>query len=234
LSDDARVTAEQALLSLFEYVRELIADRRRCPADDLLSALIHAEGDSDDGGGRLNDIELEALVANLLNGGHETTRSFLSIAVVVLASHPDQAALLHQDPALIPSAVEELLRFESPIVSTMRVARTDTEIGGIGVAEGEPVILSFLAANRDPDQFVDPHRFDVRRQDVRPVSFGFGIHHCIGAALARLESQEALAELTATCRDLALDEEPEWLPFFQVRRIKSLPLRFRTVSASAR
>jgi cytochrome P450 len=150
----------------------------------------------------------------------------LSIAVPVLAAHPDQLALLQAQPALMPAAVEELLRYESPIVSTMRVARDDIVLGGIPVGAGETVILSFLAANRDPDQFEDPDRFDVRRADVRPVSFGFGIHHCVGAALARLEGQEALTELVTTCDNLELEAEPEWLPFFQVRRIRSLPLRF--------
>ena len=225
LTDDDRVVAENALEALFGYVRDLIAERRRRPADDLLSALINPS----DGADRLSDIELEAMVANLLNGGHETTRTFLSIAVPVLLAHPDQLALLRDRPDLMPGAVEELLRYESPIVSTMRIAREDLTLGGIPVGGGEMVILSFLAANRDPEQFREPERFDIRRPDVRPVSFGFGIHHCVGAALARLEGEEALTELVTTCGELELECEPEWLPFFQVRRIKSLPLRFAPV-----
>jgi cytochrome P450 len=224
LSDDGRTIAENALQSLFGYVRDLIAERRRRPSNDLLSALITSDTEDP-----LTDIELEALIANLLNGGHETTRSFLSIALVVLTSHRDQLALLRDRPELMPNAVEELLRFESPIVSTMRIARQDVEVGGVSVTTGEMVILSFLGANRDPLQFDQPDRFDVRRADVRPVSFGFGIHHCVGAALARIEGAEALTELVTTCDGLELECEPKWLPFFQVRRIEELPLRFRTL-----
>jgi cytochrome P450 len=112
----------------------------------------------------------------------------------------------------------------------MRVAREDTAIGDVEIDAGEMVILSFLGANRDPLQFEHPDRLDVRRADVRPVSFGFGIHHCVGAALARIESAEALTVLVTTCGDLQLDAEPEWLPFFQVRRIKELPLHFTSTT----
>ena len=199
-ADDRRV-AEDALTSLYGYIAELISYRRRDPADDLLTALVHAEADGD----RLTELELEAMIANLLNGGHETTRSMLSIAVALLLAHPDALDALQSDPGLVPNAVEEVLRYESPILSTMRVADEPVALAGVPFAAGEPVVLSFLAANRDPDRFTDPDRFDVHRSDVRPVSFGFGIHHCIGAALARLEGQEALTELVTTCRNLELE-----------------------------
>jgi cytochrome P450 len=225
LSRDDRRVAEDALISLSAYIAELVAHRRREPADDLLSALVHAEADGD----RLSAAELEAMIANLLNGGHETTRSLLSIAVALLVAHPDALAALRADPGLVPGAVEEVLRYESPILSTMRVAVEPVEVGGVPLDPGQPVVLSFLAANRDPARFADPDRFDVRRADVRPVSFGFGIHHCVGAALARLEGQEALTELVTTCRDLELlVPAPVWTPFLQVRRIESLPIAFRT------
>src|SRR5689334_4906958 len=111
----------------------------------------------------------------------------------------------------------------------MRVANEPVAIGDVALGAGEPVVLSFLAANRDPERFTDPDRFDVRRADVRPVSFGFGVHHCVGAALARLEGQEAITELVTTCRDLELlIPAPVWTPFLQVRRIESLPISFRT------
>jgi cytochrome P450 len=110
----------------------------------------------------------------------------------------------------------------------MRVANEPVAIGGLPLATGDPVVLSFLAANRDPARFPEPDRFDVRRAGVRPVSFGFGVHHCVGAALARLEGQEALTELVTTCRDLELRiDAPVWTPFLQVRRIEALPITFR-------
>ena len=225
LTPDDRRVAEDALTSLYGYIAELIAYRRHEPADDLLSALVHAEADGD----RLTELELEAMIANLLNGGHETTRSMLSIAVALLLAHPDALSALQSDPGLIPNAVEEVLRYESPILSTMRVADEPVVLAGVPLAAGEPVVLSFLAANRDPDRFTDPDRFDVRRSDVRPVSFGFGIHHCVGAALARLEGQEVLSELVTTCCDLELEiPAPRWTPYLQVRRIEALPISFTT------
>ncbi len=225
LTPGERLIAEDALAGLFGYVRELVADRRSTPRDDLLSDLVHAEAEGD----RLSEAELEAMVANLLNGGHETTRSLLSIALAVLLAHPDQLELLRGDPGLVPGCVEEVLRYESPIVSTMRITNEPVELSGVALRAGEPVVLSFLAGNRDPARFDDPDRFDVRRTDVRPVSFGFGIHHCIGAALARLEAQETLAELVTSCRSVELEiPEPVWVPFLQVRRIESLPISFRS------
>lgn len=227
VTDEQRQVATDALTSLFGYVRELIAERRRSPGDDLLSGLIQAE----EAGDRLSTLELEAMVANLLNGGHETTRALLTIAVVVLARHPDQFARLQAQPELVPGAVEELLRYEAPIVSTLRRAHVDVEVGGARVQAGEVVITSFLAANRDPDRFEQPDAFDVTRTDVRPVSFGSGIHHCIGAALARLEAQEVVAELAASYRSLELRAEPVWEPFFQVRRMESVPVTMQAMTA---
>jgi cytochrome P450 len=221
-----RRTAEDALTALYGYIDELVAYRRRAPVDDLLSALVHAEA----GGDRLSALELEAMIANLLNGGHETTRSMLSIAVALLVEHPDAYATLQEDPGLVPDAVEEVLRYESPIVSTMRVADAPVTVAGVPLEVGEPVVLSLLAANRDPARFAAPDRFDVRRPDVRPVSFGFGIHHCVGAALARLEGQEVLTELVTSCRGLELEiAAPVWTPFLQVRRIERLPVSFSPV-----
>jgi cytochrome P450 len=238
-----RDAAERGLTSLLDYVRALVAERRRpaagsdgagdaggqAPAQaggDLLTALVQAEHE----GHRLSPAELEAMVVNLLQGGHETTRSALSIGLATLLAHPTELVRLHDDPGLVHHAVEELLRFESPTFSTMRVARRPVRIGGVELAPGDPVHLSLLAANRDPEQFADPDRLDVGRLDVRHVSFGFGVHHCIGAALARLELQEALGELVTSCRTVELRiEAPVWVPFLQVRRIESLPIAFRRV-----
>jgi cytochrome P450 len=226
LGPDDRRVAETALASLYDYTRGLVAERRRNPRDDLLTALVHAEED----GRHLSEPELQAMVPNLLNGGHDTTRSLLSIALVVLLDHPAERRRLEDDPAMVAGAVEEVLRTEPPVVSTMRLASTPCSLGGEPVAAGEMVHLSILAANRDPTTFADPDRFDVGRRGAPSVSFGFGAHHCVGAALARLEGQEVLTELVTTCRDLTLEiDRPQWIPFLQVRRIESLPLSFRSV-----
>ncbi|KAA2252581.1 cytochrome P450 [Solihabitans fulvus] len=224
LSADQLRRADDAVRSLYGYLQTLIIRRRKAPRDDLLSALVHAEQDGD----RLRTTELYAIVANLLVGGHNTTRGLLSIAACLLAQHPAQFALLRAGGAV--EATEEVLRYEAPIPSTVRLARADVSLAGTRVAAGEAVHVSFLAANRDPARFASPDRFDVRRADVRPISFGFGIHHCVGAALARLEAQEAIAELATTVRELVLEiDEPRWEPFLQVRRIEAVPLSFRSV-----
>jgi cytochrome P450 len=227
LTPDERARAEHALTSLYDYVRSLVAERRTAPTDDLLGALVEAEHE----GHRLSPAELEAMVVNLLQGGHETTRSALSIAVAALLAHPAELDRLHDDPALVPNAVEELLQFESPTFSTMRLAREPVSIGAVTLAAGEPVHLSLLAANRDPDRFGRADVLDVGRADARHVSFGYGAHHCIGAALARLELQEALAELVTSCRSITLEiDEPVWVPYLQVRRVESLPITFSRVT----
>jgi cytochrome P450 len=224
LTLEERTRAEHALTSLYGYVRELVAERRERPGDDLLGALVEAELE----GQRLSSAELEAMVVNLLQGGHETTRSSLSIALATLLAHPTELDRLHDDPSLVANAVEELLRYESPTFSTMRVARRSVALGPIVLEEGEPVHLSLLAANRDPDRFDRAGVLDVGRAGVRQVSFGYGAHHCIGAALARLELQEALAELVVSCRDITLEiAAPVWVPYLQVRRIEALPISFR-------
>jgi cytochrome P450 len=232
LTPAERARTEHALSSLYDYVRALVAerrDRRGRPTDDLLGALVDVEHE----GQRLSPAEPEAMVVNLLQGGHETTRSALSIALASLLAHPDQLDRLHADPSLVPGAVEELLRFESPTFSTMRIARQPVTIGPITLQEDEPVHLSLMAANRDPDRFDRADVLDVGRSDVRHVSFDYGVHHCIGAALARLELQEALAELVTSCREISLEiAAPVWVPYLQVRRIEALPLSFRRVAAA--
>lgn len=222
LSAEQLDRANNAVTSLYGYLRELVDKRRRAPQDDLLSALVHAEEDGD----RLSTDELHAIVANLLVGGHNTTRTLLSICALLLAQHPDQFRRVADDPGLVGNTVEEVLRFEAPIPSSMRQALEDVELAGAQVRAGEAVFVSFLSANHDPDHFDRPELFDVARKDIRPISFGHGIHHCVGSPLARLEAQEAVAELTSSFRSIELEiDRPRWEPFVQVRRIEELPLR---------
>jgi pimeloyl-[acyl-carrier protein] synthase len=213
---------ESALSNLNAYVTDLIVERRRRPQTDLLQALIDAE----DGTDRLTHDELVALVVDLLFSGHDTTKSLLSIGVWLLASHPDQAQLVRRDPALVTGLIEETLRYESPILATPREALVDVEIAGTVITTGSLVGLSIASANRDPRRFSEPDRFDVTRADNRPLSFGQGIHFCIGAAFARAEAQEAFrALLTRTARIEALADRPGWAPLEGVRRIATLPVR---------
>jgi cytochrome P450 len=182
-----------ALLDMYGYFSRLIALKRDEPADDLMSALIAARDQSD----RLTEEELTILGCTLLLGGHETTASMISLSLLMLLDHPDELAKLRADPALIPGAVEELLRYV-PLgfgLPPGRMAMEDVQLGDVTVPAGEVVLPLFAAANRDPSAFTDPDRFDVLRPPASHLAFGAGVHHCLGAQLARLELQEAFAGL---------------------------------------
>jgi len=211
-----------AVAGLNAYVSELVEERRRLPGDDLVSELIAAE----EAGDRLDHDELVAMIVNLLFGGHDTTKSLLQIAIYTLMSHPDQLARLRAEPGLVPSAVEEVLRYEPVVTGVVRVVREPLEIAGVRMAPGETLFCSIPAANRDPRRFPDPDRFDPARADDRHFGFGFGLHFCLGAALARAEVQEALPVLWERLPRLALAEQPRWRPYTAIRRLESLRLSF--------
>ena len=158
------------------------------PGDDLLSQLIAAE----DEGGRLSRAELQSMVALLMTAGHETTSGLLGNAVVAMADRPDLRDRLAHDPAVAAPAVEELLRYDSPVQNTDRIVLEDMALGGEQIKRGTTLFLAIGAANRDPEQFENPNQLDFDRKDVRSLSFGHGIHHCLGAALARLEARIVL------------------------------------------
>ncbi len=221
LQPDVVTAIEEALVGLDAYVGELIEQRRRRPGDDLLTALVLAEEDGD----RLNHGELVAMVINLLFAGHDTTRTGLSIALMVLANHPEQLAAVRDQPGLVAGAVEETLRYEPLIALTTRRATEQIEVAGVVVPSGSVLALSVLSANRDPRHFPDPDRFDVTRPDHHHLTFGYGAHHCIGASLARAEMQEALAVLLARFERIDLaDPHPPWVPFASARRFEHLPV----------
>lgn len=209
-----RARLEQTIVALEGFVVGLVEERRRAPGDDLLSALVYAEEDGD----RLSRDELVALVGNLLFAGHDTTRSLLSIGPVVLTSHPEQQALLAADPARWPGAVDEILRYEPPVLGTARRALAPLDIAGVAVPAGTQLATNLLAANRDPRVFADPHRFDIARTGPPIVSFGAGVHYCLGAALARLEGRVALQGLFERFPRLRIVEPPTWVPFASIRR----------------
>ena len=209
---------EAAINGLNQYVAELIADRRAQPGDDMLSGLIAAEADGD----ALSEAELVAMVENLLFAGHDTTRSMLMIGAALLLSHPDQRALLSNDPSLAAQAVDEILRYEAPVLGSGRDAAEPFDLFGVPVAAGETVTTMSLAANRDPTAFDDPDRFDIRRPGGKLMSFGQGIHYCLGAALARLEGQVAFPMLLARFSEMELAAEPVWVPYASIRRFEQL------------
>jgi cytochrome P450 len=200
LSDEVLGPANEAALAFADYFAELLADRRAHPRDDLLTAMIAAE----DRGERLTGQELLAMCILLLIAGHETTVNLIGNGMLALLQHRDQLDWLQREPSLIRSAVEEFLRYDSPVQFMGRTLMEDVEVGGRSIRKGEQVVLVVGAANRDPSQFPDPDRLDIARVDNRHLSLGGGIHFCLGAPLARAEGQIAIGELASRFPKLAL------------------------------
>lgn len=184
-------SARSAFEEMWAYFRELVAERRRAPADDLISALLEVE----EAGDRLTENELISTTILLFSAGMETTQNLIGNGLGALFRNPDQQARLWADPALVDSAVEEMLRWDSPVQLDGRQALVDADVAGLDVAKGTTVITLLGAANRDPAQFSDPDRFDIGRDEGPPLSFASGIHYCLGANLARAEAQETFAGL---------------------------------------
>jgi hypothetical protein len=202
--------------ALSAYMRELMAARRLAPRDDLVSDMVALQAE----GAPINDGEVSINLQSLLVGGNLTTTDLIGNAVWLLLTHPEELAKLKAEPALINSAVEEVLRYEGPVDITGRIASRDLDVRGCPVRTTQSMLLSLRGANRDPEIFPDPHRFDIARKDAPHVSFGGGLHLCIGAPLARLEAQVALPALFAKFPALRLarpGEPPRWrsLPFFR-------------------
>ena len=203
------------------YFREIIAQRRSQPGQDAISRMVAAR----DEGGMLSEDELVGCCMLFLFGGHETTTNLLGSAIVALLKHPDQLQRLHAQPALIDSAVEEFLRYDGPSNSIARVVAQDHEIAGKTLRAGERVFAMINAANRDPRQFTDPHRLDLGRTPNRHLTFGFGIHFCLGAPLARLEAKVCLGQLAARFPGMRSGSQPpEWIDALIMRGPKRLPL----------
>ena len=183
--------ADEAIASLEAFFRDEIERRRREPGDDLISSLVAAEEQGD----RLSESELVSTCNLLLLAGNLTTTDLIGNGVKAFLDHPQEMAKLRERPELIKNAVEEILRYDSPVVNSGRIASRDVEIGGVKIARGETLSVELGAANRDPAVYPDPDRFDIEREDTHHQSFGGGRHLCLGAHLARLEAQETLAVL---------------------------------------
>ncbi len=226
LTDDPAVynQAARAAIAMTEYLRAIIAQRRRQPQDDLLSALIAAE----EGGGRLSEDELYATCALLLIAGHETTINLIGNGVLALLRNPDQLRRLHQNPEMIKAAVEELLRYDSPVQVTFRVALENLEIRNQKIQAGQQVAFLLGAANHDPERFAEPHMLDISRDPNPHLAFSQGIHYCLGAPLARLEGQIAISTLLRRLPELALARETlEYRDNYTLRGLRRLPVTFR-------
>ncbi|MCK1720589.1 cytochrome P450 [Bradyrhizobium sp. 141] len=205
------------------YFQQLFELRRRNPGDDLTTQLVQAEED----GNKLTNEELTANIILLFGAGHETTVNLIGNGLLALHRNPDQLALLKARPELMEGAIEEFLRYDSSVQMTGRVTLEDIEdLGGKRIPKGETVLCLLGSANRDPAVYPDrPDRLDVTRQNVKPLSFGGGIHFCLGAQLARIEAEIAIATLLRRLPDLRIDdvENPEWRPTFVLRGLKRLP-----------
>jgi cytochrome P450 len=218
---------EQAKLHTDEfiaYLDDLFAARRADPSDDLLSALVQAE----DAGDHLSQNELYSMAVLLIIAGHETTVSLITNSVLALLTHPSARAEVRSDPALLPSAIEELLRYDSPVERAItRWATDDVELGGHTIARGDLVIAVIGSANRDPDRFPEADALDLRRSETKHVGFGRGSHYCLGAPLARLETEIALRTLFDRLPNLRLaiaEDDLYWRPIPIFRSLSSLPV----------
>ena len=216
--------AEAATHEMADFFRALIGKRRAAPQADLLTELVHLEEDGD----RLSEDELVATCILLLFAGHETTTNHIANAMLALLRFPGELAALRADPALAPRAVEELLRYDGPSGAQVRVVKVEQELRGKTLKPGERIFLMLNAANRDAEAYDDPDRLDLRRKEVPHLSFGFGLHICLGFPLARMEGQVALPAALKHWRRIELSQPEErlgWLNSMVFRGMTSLPLR---------
>jgi cytochrome P450 len=218
-------TAEAATHEMAGFFRELIEDRRRAPRADLMSELVHLR---DDDGDRLTDDELVATCILLLFAGHETTTNHIANGMLGLMRFPDQMARLQAEPALANDAVEELLRYDGPSGAQVRIVSQTHELHGKTLEAGQRVFIMLNAANRDPRAYPDPDRVDLERDGPPHLSFGFGIHICLGFPLARTEGQVAFPALLKRYRAIEpMTTSPAWINSLVFRGMTSLPVRVR-------
>lgn len=224
--------AQKSQLELIDYFRDFIELRRQQPKEDLISCLIalRAEGD------RLTEVEMHSMCVQLFVAGHETTMNLIGNGLLALLKHREDLERLRADPELMPSAVEEFLRYDSPVQRTGRLAREDFEIRGRQIRKGDSVMLMFGAANRDPEKFVEPDRFDLGRNPNNHLAFGWGPHFCIGAPLARLEAKIAFRTILRRLPEFHLAGKAlRWRRSMAMRGLESLPaelLQVRSADAS--
>ncbi|UGT62522.1 cytochrome P450 [Nocardia asteroides] len=211
-----------ALLDMFAYFTEITGARRATPTEDLASTIANARVD----GEPLSEIDTVSYYAIIATAGHDTTSGTISGGLRALAENPGQLARLRADMSLLPQATEEMIRWVTPVKAFMRTATADTTLRGVPIAEGDSLLLSYISANRDEEAFDDPFRFDIGREPNKHVAFGFGVHFCLGAALARLEVNRFFAELIPRLTSVELAGEPELTATTFVGGLKHLPIRY--------
>jgi cytochrome P450 len=215
--------AIEAAVEMFAYSTELAARKRAQPGDDIATSLLHAEVD----GQRLTDMEFNFFFVLLINAGGDTTRNLVAGGTCALMEHPEEQAKLAADPSLLPTAIEELLRYVSPVIAFLRTAMKDTELGGVRVKKGDRVAMFYPSANRDEAHFADPDRFDLSRNPNPHLAFGGGgMHFCLGANLARVEATALMAEVLSRMKNLELAGPVEHMPSNLINGIHSMPVRF--------
>ncbi|UXA18926.1 cytochrome P450 [Mycobacterium sp. SMC-4] len=212
----------EVITDFFRYFTALTAQRRAHPTDDLASAIANATID----GEYLNDIDCLSYYVIVASAGHDTTSAAISGGLLALIENQDQLARLQAHPELMGTAVEEMIRWTTPVKEFMRTATADTEVRGVPIAEGESVLLSYVSANRDEDIFDRPFHFDVGRDPNKHLSFGYGVHFCLGAALARMEINSFFTELLPRLDSIELAGDPEFIATIFVGGLKHLPIRY--------
>lgn len=210
------------LLDFFNYFSALTASRRAHPTEDLASAIANATIN----GEPLSDMDTISYYVIVASAGHDTTSAAISGGLLALLENPGELARLQQDTGLMGTAVEEMIRWVVPVKEFMRTAQADTEVRGVPIAEGESVLLSYVSANRDEEVFADPFRFDVGRDPNKHLSFGHGVHFCLGAALARLEMNSFFSELIPRIKSVEMADDPQLIATTFVGGPKHLPIRY--------
>jgi cytochrome P450 len=209
------------IMDMFAYFTQLTASRREHPTDDLASAIANATIN----GEPMSDMDTLSYYAIVASAGHDTTSAGIAGGLLALLQNPDQLARLQNDPSLMGTAVEEMIRCVVPVKEFMRTAQADTEVRGVPIKKGESVLLSYVSANRDEDVFTDPMKFDVGRDPNKHLSFGYGVHFCLGASLARMEMNSFFTELIPRIKSIELTGEPELISTLFVGGLKRLPVR---------
>ena len=210
------------LLEMFQYFNEVTAARRERPTEDLASAIANARVD----GEPLSDIDTVSYYLIVATAGHDTTSATISGGLLALIENPEQRERLRDDLSLMPLATEEMIRWVTPVKAFMRTAAQDTTVRGVPIPGGESLLLSYVSGNRDEDIFADPFRFDVGREPNKHVAFGYGVHFCLGAALARMEVNSFFTELLPRLTSVQLTASPEHVATTFVGGLKHLPIRY--------
>jgi cytochrome P450 len=212
----------QVLLDFFGYFNRLTASRRKHPTEDLASAIANARVDAEP----LSDVDTASYYVIIATAGHDTTSATIAGGLHALIEHPDQRQRLTDNLDLMPLATEEMIRWVTPVKEFMRTATANTTVRGVAIAKGDSVYLSYVSGNRDEEVFDDPFRFNVGRDPNKHLAFGYGVHFCLGAALARMEVNSFFTELLPRLKSIELNGEPELIATVFVGGLKHLPFRY--------